>query len=343
MILQIAESLLLKMKSVSVIIPVYNSSRFLRKCIESVLGQTYKNLEILLINDGSTDNSLDIIQEYESKDGRVRSCTIPNSGVSVARNTGIKLAKSEYVVFVDSDDVISPLLIEKLIACQNNDFVMCGYEVQDLRQERQLSFHCPEFEGSITNFCNSMIDYLIPPYLLGPCFKLFKKSLVDRYHVSFPLEISFGEDAEFVLSYLEHVKTVKCLSFIGYTYRQYSSSTLSKRFRKDKMDIYNRINTHILALMKQNAAEGCIEAVHNMYIQNYVEFSKELFSAPISYIEKKNLFFTAGTSNSVLNHEKKAGRLSTAQRILLVSLRYRILLPAYLIFKSYSKYFYGLK
>ena len=102
-------------EKVAIIIPVYNSSKFLRECIESVIAQTYENIEIILVNDGSTDDSLEIIELYSEKDERIRYCSTKNRGVSSARNIGLKMSESDKVVFVDSDDIITPNLVEILI------------------------------------------------------------------------------------------------------------------------------------------------------------------------------------------------------------------------------------
>ena len=198
---------------------------------------------------------------------------------------------------MDSDDVITPNLIEMLTdEGENSDFVMCGYIVNDMNKNTKYEYFCPEFSGKIREFCNRLIDFLIPPYLLGPCFKLFDRKIIEKWNITFPTDISYGEDAEFVLTYLENIKTIKCIKNTGYIYRQYDSGTLSKRFRKDKMDIYNRINEHILKLLVTNDAENCLPEIYNRYIQNFVEYSRELFMSKLKYDEKKKLFFKKNES-----------------------------------------------
>ncbi len=99
---------------ISVIVPVYNVKNYLEKCLDSIINQTYKNLEIILINDGSTDESLDICYMYEKKDNRIKVYNQENHGLSYTRNRGIELARGKYIGFVDSDDVISPFMYEFL-------------------------------------------------------------------------------------------------------------------------------------------------------------------------------------------------------------------------------------
>lgn len=120
-------------EQVAIIVPVYNSSRFLSECIESIIAQTYKNIEIILVDDGSKDNSLEIIEHYAQIDVRIKYVSINNQGVSNARNVGVMMAQSEKVVFVDSDDTVDRNLIEALITqAADVDFVMCGYENYDV-------------------------------------------------------------------------------------------------------------------------------------------------------------------------------------------------------------------
>lgn len=177
-------------EKVAIIIPVYNSSKFLRECIESAIAQTYENIEIILVNDGSTDDSLEIIELYSKKDERIRYCSLKNSGVSTARNTGLKMCESDKVVFLDSDDIITPNLVEMLInEGENADFVMCGYVVNDMNKNIRLEYFCPQFSGGIKEYCNQLIKFLIPPYLLGPCFKLFDKKIIEKWGITFPVDI----------------------------------------------------------------------------------------------------------------------------------------------------------
>lgn len=118
------------MKKVTVIVPVYNAEKYLRKSVKSILNQTYENLEVFLINDGSTDNSLEICQKFSNSDVRIKVLDKKNGGVSSARNFGLSKSTGDYVLFVDSDDFINENMIEKMvyhIELHNADIVECGY------------------------------------------------------------------------------------------------------------------------------------------------------------------------------------------------------------------------
>ena len=115
---------------ISIVVPIYNSEKWLEKCVKSLINQTYQDIEILLINDGSKDRSLEICNEYAKKDNRIVVIDKENEGVSATRNLGIKKAQGEFIQFVDSDDYADVQMCEKLLnAIENVDLVVCGLKV----------------------------------------------------------------------------------------------------------------------------------------------------------------------------------------------------------------------
>ena len=118
----------MKYKLVSIIVPVYNVEQYLRRCIESILSQTYHNFELILVDDGSTDSSGAICDEYALADERIHVIHKPNGGVSSARNAGIDTAKGEYILFVDSDDRVEPQHISNMIPSADEDLVRAGFK-----------------------------------------------------------------------------------------------------------------------------------------------------------------------------------------------------------------------
>ena len=117
-------------KKVSIIIPVYNTEKYLEKCLDSIINQEYRNLEIIIVNDGSTDNSMAIIKKYQKLDSRIKVFEQPNKGAGSARNKGLDNATGDYISFVDSDDYVSPLFIKKLVEAFKEDdlFSHCGID-----------------------------------------------------------------------------------------------------------------------------------------------------------------------------------------------------------------------
>ena len=170
------------MKDISVIVPVYNVEKYLSECIESILRQTYANYELLLINDGSTDNSLEICRYFEKKDKRVKVISKENGGLSDARNVGLDYASCEYVIFIDSDDYIADELFEVLyneIKRVDGDVSICGYiRIDD--EKKVITCDYPKY-NSIYNNNNGMLELLKQGEIKTQAWaKLYRKRLFDN-------------------------------------------------------------------------------------------------------------------------------------------------------------------
>ncbi len=189
---------------VSVLIPVYNTEKYLPACLESIAGQTYPNLQVVVVDDGSKDASLSIAQEYAAKHPFIEVYHQENAGVAAARNNLLSHVKGEYVLFVDSDDWIEPDMVDFLVKKAKEykvDMVTCGRVVND---------DLPKVECSIVELWNQ--EHVIKEFLRHVSFNgsLWNKLIrVDLLHdVKFHFGISYGEDALFVWNVLQHVKQV---------------------------------------------------------------------------------------------------------------------------------------
>lgn len=185
----------------SIIIPVYNSAAYLKKCIDSLLNQTYNNISIICINDGSTDESLSILQAYAAMDSRIRIVSQKNAGQSVARNTGLKIVDSEFVTFLDSDDYLEPNAYEKAMALMEDevDYVCFGTQVtwdacKNMKRSDEEYFSI-KFSGKI-----QVTSRIVDNTDVSLWNKIFRKSLIDKYEISFP-EGLWYEDAYFFKLY----------------------------------------------------------------------------------------------------------------------------------------------
>jgi len=217
---------------ISIIVPIYNAENWLERCLESLINQTYKDIEIILVNDGSIDKSLEICRQYEKRDNRIVLIDKENEGVSATRNLGIKTAKGDFIQFVDSDDYIEKDMCQKmLLAIENADLVLCGLRVwqngQVLRE--------PHIETSSYDLRDS-IDYYfkLRKINLGPCNKLYRKSLIVKM---FPEDISLGEDTLFVLNYMLNVKKISVLDECLYNVVLDNTDSLNRKSKIDKFDL----------------------------------------------------------------------------------------------------------
>lgn len=197
---------------VSIIIPIYNTAPWLPKCLESCLAQTYDNIEIVLIEDGSPDNCGEICDSFAEKDARVTVIHQENRGVSAARNAGLERASGELILFVDSDDWIDPDMVKRMVEGQlagQYDLVICG--VRHFRNEQIVLEKSPAKKEALSRIdvISCLLDHRNLRYFTGPWVKLCKKSIIEKFDLNFDTSLKASEDFLFVLDYLEH--TGSCL------------------------------------------------------------------------------------------------------------------------------------
>lgn len=195
---------------ISVVVPIYNTSKHLPHCLNSIIHQTYQNLEIILIDDGSTDNSYQIAESYAMKDPRVKLIHQKNTGQSAARNHGIKIATGKYISFIDSDDKITKDFIEQLLlpfSQQNTSLSVCGIHYKRLKQNSVSNVYInPVRQKHKSESHKAYILYLltIDGRMYSSVNKLYKTSIVKK--ISFDQNLNFAEDTKFVLDYLNQSK-----------------------------------------------------------------------------------------------------------------------------------------
>ena len=216
-------------KKVSMILPIYNVEDYLEKCVESVRNQTYKNLQIILVDDGAKDSCPQICDRLAQEDSRIKVIHKENGGLSSARNAGYKAADGDYLMYIDSDDVIKPDIVEKCIVRarqENADMVIFGYEKVD---EIGHVLETCTWGDKVLNH-NEMIEYLyegITQMSFGYAWnKLYKKSVLDESGVLADSEIIDREDLVYNMELLPYLRKVVYLDYAGYEYLQRNSSLL---------------------------------------------------------------------------------------------------------------------
>ncbi|MFF2588514.1 glycosyltransferase family 2 protein [Peribacillus butanolivorans] len=218
------------MELVSIIVPIYNVDKYLNECIESILNQTYKNIELILVNDGSTDSSLEICNVYKEKDSRVEIINKTNSGVSDTRNQGVKKALGKYLCFVDADDTLDHKFVEIManeILNTDADVVFCSYMYN---YEGKLIPKKPRLKTgiySIEEIKHKLIDDgTMSGILFGSVWcAIYKKSIIEQNNIKFYKEIKNNEDGIFNIEYCLYSKKMGVLSDLYlYMYRQIEGS-----------------------------------------------------------------------------------------------------------------------
>lgn len=225
---------------ISIIIPVYNSSQYLNECIQSVVNQSYRDFECILIDDGSSDGSEIICDQWEHKDSRIKVIHQPNQGVSKARNKGITEAQGEYIAFIDSDDWIDSNYLNTLlrpIEESNVDLVVCGLQ-QHYSNE---TFKNYSYKTGIIHIerqdTKAFTDINKKFLLFGPVIKLYKRTIIQTHNIHFPPEYTYGEDLLFNYNYLEYVKAIYIIDQCLYHYRIIGNGTLSSIKRINQFEI----------------------------------------------------------------------------------------------------------
>lgn len=211
---------------ISIIIPIYNSEAFLEKCIDSILSQTFKNFELILINDGSTDSSGKIIELYSRKDSRIVVIQKTNSGVSDSRNIGIRSSKGEAICFIDSDDWIDDDYLESFI---NNFHDHQTLLIQNINRNGEIKENYNYKNYSLETELDALFTDNKLLYSGGPVAKFYSRSIISDYHIFFNGEVNYGEDLIFFLDYIKHIKCIRFLNYAKYHYRHTPGSLSTKK------------------------------------------------------------------------------------------------------------------
>jgi glycosyltransferase involved in cell wall biosynthesis len=274
---------------VSIIVPVYNAEKYLDKCINSLLNQTYNNVHIILINDGSTDNSGNICNMYSRSDERVFVLHKHNEGVSAARNAGIDTSIGEYLLFVDSDDWLENNTVAELIKIQkkdNFDVIMFGFLREDFNGNNQkpISFQKNQL-NSKDEVMKVLPDLIKNESINSPCNKLYKSNIIKDNDIKFDNLISIGEDALF--NYKVFLK-INCFAIIDncfYHYIKDNSESLTKKYNPQKYIMLTYVNDFPL----QNFNDNILLAAKFIRLKNiYSCLFDIIINDSLSYKDKKN-------------------------------------------------------
>lgn len=288
-----------KFPLVSIVVPVYNSELYLRQCLSSITNQTYENLEIICIDDGSTDNSLSIIKECQKSDLRISIITQQNCGVSAARNHGLKQAKGEFLWFVDSDDFLDLDAVENVLYLFNNekiDFISFGYRIIDEQSNRIIGKNLIYDNKRLFTSKSDWIIYLN----LTVWSKVFRTSFLKKHDLFFPENI-LNEDISHHWLSIPYTNTLLIANKILYNYRIRENSITSKYRQKQRGLAFNLLK-NLIIIHDAWEKNGFLTPNYNLFqylIETYIKIAylnindldKKLFvDQANSYLELWHLF-----------------------------------------------------
>jgi len=321
------------MKLVSIILPVYNSEKFLNKCIESIICQTYINWELIIINDGSIDNSKIIINEYEKKDNRIKAFHLENRGVSASRNFGISVSSGEFITFIDSDDYVEPEYLNSLVEsiCENDcDLSVCD-AIEEYKGKRRIIKSLDTIKNSIYYVDSQKVlnDLLYHKIKNGYCCaKLFKKIKIKNLFQNY----RYCEDVLFLVNYLaDNEVNISYVHKPLYIYNKNDGSVTMKK-EADKITDMLNVGERIIEKsiddkkIKTNAAHALLidysfyiflysmeieelSGLYNICKSNIIKYRKSVFLDKESSIKTKIACFLSLFPDKLMyfvyNHQPK--------------------------------------
>lgn len=253
---------------VSIIVPVYNVERVLHYCINSILNQTYKDYELILVNDGSSDNSGEICNQFAKENSKITVIHNKNGGVSKARNAGIGCAKGEYICFIDSDDYISETFLEEIVKKidAGYNFALTAYQwVSDYDYSATKTVLFKNVDYSIIDKYDLLhIGNLV--LLPQPWNKIFKKSIILDNNIRMPEDLSLGEDTVFVYRYLSCIisENYAVINKPLYYYYSKNNKSLLNKYRDDLFEVYKKLNRYLYEeIIKWNLPEEQMRLFYN--------------------------------------------------------------------------------
>lgn len=302
---------------VSIIIPVYKAEAFLAKCIESCCNQTYQNIEIILVNDGSPDNCAKICDDYAQTDSRIKVIHKENTGVSDTRNIGIQNATGDFIMFVDSDDWVEPDMIHEMVSFQsdnNLDFIIAGMTLYKNGEYRSTIIP----EKMILENPHSVAKHLAIAtnikFYRPPVVKLFKRSLLISHKIAYDINLKINEDFIFVLEYLKVCTTVGTMNKAFYNYNQIFSSEKSIHY-----DYGNATKQWDLNLMQYQIYKNFFTA-SNTYEENKASINTYFIARIRGFLT--SVILAGGNKHEILSILKKIPSLSEYQDVKSLKMKY---------------------
>lgn len=313
---------------VSIIIPMYNCEMYIEKCLNSVIEQTYKNIEIILVDDGSIDKSLEICKLSAERDKRVKIFQKKNKGASSARNYGLDHVTGKYIMFVDGDDYIEKNMVESLVSLaeRNKDDIVISCLIVDkydkcnnlistikkVQKKRVLEGNRIIAEG--------IIDLVENESISGPCAKLIRSDIILDNNIRMPENISLQEDLHFILQVLEKTQKIDVIDKCYYHYRKGVNESVTSRYYSNKYQMTDEVHDKLIEYYRKRTDNiSIMRRIYYIHIKNTYAALINLFHRNCKYTKKEKIAII----NEIINSNKTISMLGKAQKS---GLKYKILL-----------------
>ena len=281
-------------KMVSIILPVFNAERFLPQCLDSILRQTYQEWDLIAVDDGSKDGSMEILKSYEKRDNRIHIISKKNEGVSIARNIALEHAHGDYIYFVDSDDIVMSealMILVKAMESNKTTFVKSDFLPID-EQGKQVFINKKQvirrrYDGKVMDSEKFFKKILMKEYFLWTC--LFQKDIIVKNHIQFIPHCRLMEDAAFVVDYLLYSDRNVYKDACVYGYRKYEGtvSAVNKDYTEDMM----LIKRHLLEFPKSELHINLLKMIASKLDENTSSTIKKKMTAIYHYMERVRFAF----------------------------------------------------
>ena len=286
---------------ISIILPIYNVQDYLAECLDSIINQTYKNLEIICVNDGSTDDSLMVLKEYEKKDKRIKVFSHSNKGVSATKNVGLKIATGDYITFIDPDDFIDINVYEKCIESiikYNADIVV--YQIHFEYSDKQKIF---ESKIYINDSISAIKENLIFP---SCCNKVFKRKVIENIY--FFDDMKYAEDLLFRDMVLPKASIIVLVPNISYHYRNIRIGSIENSLKKKaRINSFIKGVNYLFNYYKSNNYYKFMDYIFEKWMINIFNYAKSLKRKDCKYIYSLQVldFFDLKLKRFIKNTRKR--------------------------------------
>ena len=337
----------MRKKKFSIIVPVYNCQDYIERCIESVLNQTYKNFELIIVNDGSTDNSLTIIKEYEKQDKRIKVIDKKNEGVSAARNDALALAQGPFICFLDADDYIDSNFLEESEKIYSEhkelEWLSFGYysEIEDNDQNKissdKLNYKTKYYKN-IKSLKKDLVELWDNTVLYNIVNKVFLKKIIVENDIKFPSDY-FGEDVKFNREYMKHINNFYNSEECYYHYIRERAGAVTKKYKEDFFDIRKKEFYEFNEYFESNniKKDKYYEYSCRRYIERLLGCIENVYCSDMKFTERykkiKQMILDETTREAIKYIVPKSKKI----KIMIIPIKFKLTLIAMLMGKTINK------